>query len=184
VHSKSKKTNSNSIFVIVQEIYTYWTKSSRGGTNASARNKTPRAHRIPIELLPKNTHALAHHHIAYSEISLFREPTEQIKINPVSYPTYGCTTVEYHHSKGVWANYSYSSNKGGAPYRQHIQQRLYAPINQWVQVCENGRFSPAWDGDWWYQKVVINAGAFENITSDIFTTTAPLQTFEALADLW
>jgi hypothetical protein len=41
-----------------------------------------------------------------------------------------------------------------------------------------------WSGDWSYQKIVVNAGLFNNTTARYFLNTSPIEVFSAMADLW
>jgi hypothetical protein len=189
--------------LVVQEIYTSWTKASRGGAQAAERNRTPEAMRLPLELAQADPIRVFYHQVRFLERTGFQQPHERVAVDTFVYPEYGCTTVE-HSTDAVWLTYAYSTARGGAPNRepspwmqcahsiaqgsepepQLRQRRLRAPLGHWVQVRENGRFAPAWDGDWWYQKVVVNAGLFESLSEGLFTAISPLEQYSAMADLW
>jgi hypothetical protein len=169
--------------LIVQTIRSTWTKVSRGVPGAIARNTVPECLPISLPKMDLKDLQVLYHEVAFDEATGFQSPMESIYINPTIYPQYGCTTVE-RIEREVHITYRYNSGIGGVPYRSVKRHTIRAGVGNWLQMCENGRFSPAWEGDWWYQKIVVNAGLFNNVVAGHFLNTSPIQVFSAMADLW
>jgi hypothetical protein len=168
--------------LIVQIIRSYWTKASRGAPGSIARNTVPECLPIPLQQVNAQGIRVLYHEIVFKEATGFQTPDERISIDPAIYPRHGCTTVE-RIAKTVCANYKYH-HCGGAPDRSSLKRVVKADVGNWIQIRENGRFSPTWEGDWWYQKIVVNAGLFDNIVAEQFINTSPIEVFSAMADLW
>ncbi|WP_310426293.1 hypothetical protein [Chamaesiphon sp. VAR_48_metabat_135_sub] len=170
--------------LIVQTIHSYWTKASRGAPGAIARNSVPECFSIPLKQVNIQGIRVLYHQIVFKEATNFKVPEEQISIDPTIHPPHSCIKVE-RIAKTIFATYKYHSG-GGAPNRSTLKGIVKADVGNWVQIRENGRFSAAWAGDWWYQKIVVNAGIFDNmnIDSEHFLHTSPVEVFSAMADLW
>jgi hypothetical protein len=169
--------------LIVQAIHSYWTKASRGAPGSIARNTVPEYLPIPLEKVNIQNIRVLYHQIFFREETGFQEPEERILIDPVINPQHSCIKVEQI-SKKVYATYTYNTI-GGAPNRRStLKGTVKADTGNWVQIRENGRFSSAWEGDWLYQKIVVNAGLFDNVVEEQFINTLPIEVFSAMADLW
>jgi hypothetical protein len=168
--------------LLVQHISTSWSKASRGGPRAGVRNAVPVA--LPFsKLVPSETRSVLHE-VQFNERTEFT-PHEEVIIDGGILPRGKalCITAG-RDADGAWALYDYSTECGGAPDRSGVRKRLTAPLDRWIRIVANGRFAPAWDGDWWYEKHVVNVGLFSSLAPYCFTATEPADVFEALAALW
>lgn len=168
--------------LIVQTIRSSWTKASRGAPGAIARNTVPEYLPISSPNIDPIDLQVLYHEIAFEEATGFQSPKERIYINPTIYPPSGCITVE-RIGREAHVTYKYSG-VGGAPYRSVKRHTIRAGVGDWLQMRENGRFLILWSGDWSYQKIVVNAGLFNNISARYFLNTSPIEVFSAMADLW
>jgi hypothetical protein len=169
--------------LIVQQIVTTWTKEARGGENAVKRNRVPEAAKLPVERLDAAGLILLQQNLFFGSGD-FVKPREKIVINSTLRPlSVGCVTV-YDAKDGVAAVFRYDSKCGGAPERGWARKTLRAAENEWAQIVYNGRFAPGWEGDWWYEKKVVNVGLFDHLTSGVFTRSAPTYRFEAMGELF
>ncbi len=169
--------------LIVQAIHSYWTKASRGAPGSIARNTVPECLPIPLEKVNIQNIRVLYHQIFFREETGFQEPEETILVDLAIHPRYGCIQVEQT-AKTVCATYKYNNMAGGAPNRSTLKGIARADLGNWVQIRENGRFSPAWAGDWQYRKIVVNAGLFNNLAAEQFFNSSPIEVFSAMADLW
>jgi hypothetical protein len=167
--------------LIVQTIRSTWTKISRGAPGAISRNTVPECLPISLPNMDLKDLRVLYHEIAFEEKTGFQLPKEYIFINPGIVPQQGCITVERIANK-VNVTYKYHRSLGGAPNRGVERRTIRADIGYWIQMRENGRF--AWQGDWSYQKIVVNAGLFDNLVAGHFIDTSPVEVFSAMADLW
>src|SRR2546429_7563422 len=62
--------------IILQNISTIWTKASRGGSNASARNHPPEALELPELALLGPADGFLLHTVVYTEEDHFQHPIE------------------------------------------------------------------------------------------------------------
>jgi hypothetical protein len=168
--------------LVVQQIYTYWTKHSRGNPAASQRNAVPEvlpldSTRIQVGKLQTN---VVYHLVSFREQNSFQPNPEYILQD---YPTlrYGCVAADIKNDE-VIVVFRYNGTYGGAPTRDSKPQTFIVALNKWMQIIENGRFSD--ESSWSYQKVVTNVGMFTTVTDDLFTHNAPYASFQNLEELW
>ena len=165
--------------IVIQNICTSWTKASRGGTNASARNRTPEALELPpfSTSLPQQIFLL--HTVIYSECCHFQQPIQQLEHKELTDPFwYDCfkfslvadilhITTEWERSKGV-------------PRRPAFLRQGFSLHNpQWGRVIYNLRIS--WETYREYQKQVINIGFFAPSSPRMFLETEPAHTYKDMA---
>jgi hypothetical protein len=170
--------------VVAQHIRTKWTKASCGGEDAVRRNGVPEAANVPVQRIPKGNLILVHHVLQYREADGFRQPKEEIRVNPaLQMLALGCVTV-YHTTDEVIATFRYNYDSGCKPNRGWARKTLRLTLNEWGQIVYNGRFVPGWDGDQWYRKTVVNVGMVERLTPGLFTREEPTCRFSAMAELF
>jgi hypothetical protein len=58
--------------------------------------------------------------------------------------------------------------KCGAPVRSWRPKRIRLGLGEWAQVTYNGRFTDWDDGNWWYERHVVNVGLFDAMTGEEF----------------
>ena len=168
--------------IVVQEICTSWTKASRGGENAAARNAVPKVVTLPVQQITEDNIVLIHHRLAYEEENGF-SPREKIHINPTMRPfAVGGVTIGYSEDE---ANAVFRYDRGcGAPDRSWARKTIHMPVGTWGQIAYNGRFNAGWDGPWYYEKTVINVGIFQRLVPGVFTKQVPASRFSAMGELF
>lgn len=168
--------------VVIQNICTSWTKASRGGVNAAARNRTPEV----LELLPLapsySQNILLLHTVVYSEYHHFQNPRQRLEQKEFTDPFWhdcfklslvGNTlhvTTEWERSKGVPRRLTF------------LRQGFSLQDPQWGRITYNLRIS--WGEYWEYQKQVINLGFFSSSSRRMFLETEPAHTYRDMATLW
>ncbi|MCW3094964.1 MAG: hypothetical protein JWL77_582 [Chthonomonadaceae bacterium] len=168
--------------LVVQQVHTYWTKAARGGENAVRRNAVPESAKLPVQRVDRKGLIVMHHRLTYG--GDFSQPYEKIHINPTLRPlTIGCVTI-HSTDEGAIATFRYDRGCAGAPDRGWARKTMLLTANEWGQFAYNGRFVPAYDGNWWYEKMVVNVGLFEQLTSGLFTREEPTYRFTAMGDLF
>ncbi|MBA2284505.1 MAG: hypothetical protein H0W02_03380 [Ktedonobacteraceae bacterium] len=168
--------------VIIQSIQTIWTKASRGGDRASARNRTPEACKLPAQVCSFPDTVFLLHQVVYSEHDLFQHPVEKLELEARTEPfRYDCLklllaentlriTVEWERSEG-------------APRRVVFPRKeIFLQEQQWARVTYNLRTS--WESGWIYKKRVHNIGFFAHISPGIFLEGEPVHTYRDMAHLW
>jgi hypothetical protein len=169
--------------VIVQQIEVEWSKASRGGQGAVWRNAVREVAKVPLNRIVASDLVLVQQKLWFFERNKFALPKETIILNPTVKPlVIGCVSVDYS-DDAVVAGFAFNSACGGAPNRSGIRQTLVLTLNEWGQIVYNGRFAPAYDGDWWYEKMVVNVGIFDPPSNSVFTRSQPNQTCSAMAHL-
>lgn len=99
--------------IVIQSICTIWTKASRGGASALARNRTPDAVKLPSSVLQCSDDVFLLHEVIYTENNHFRQPLErQVQQRQTNPCRYNClqflsgenalsVTLEWERSEGV-----------------------------------------------------------------------------------
>ncbi|HZT41228.1 MAG TPA: hypothetical protein VFA07_03520 [Chthonomonadaceae bacterium] len=170
--------------VIIQQIHTLWTKKSRGGPGAVQRNAVPEVAKVPLQQVQVSEVSLLLHRLTYRESKGFSCPYECQEENPSVRPILvGCVTID-HGEDIIVASFRYTMECGGAPYRGGKQKTLQIGTNEWGQIVYNGRFAPEWEGDWWYEKMVVNVGLFEPPSNSVFTRSKPTYRYAAIGHLY
>jgi hypothetical protein len=168
--------------VIVQHIHTHWTKASRGGENARIRNGVPEAAKVPVQRIAAGNLNLIYHVLQYWEADGYRQPREEIRINPTVRPlAIGCVTID-HTTEEVIATFRYDQGCAGAPDRGWARKTLHLAVGEWGQIVYNGRFTG--EDYWWYENTVVNVGLVERLTPGLFTRQEPNCRFSAMAELY
>src|SRR5579871_5977918 len=169
--------------VVVQQIRTRWTKTSRGGQNAQRRNAVPEIARVPVERINRGNHTGVRHRLWYDERDQFAHPNEEVCVDPTMNPlVIGCVTID-HHDEQVTATFHYDRRCGGAPDRGWASKTLCLAVNEWGQMAYNGRFNGGWESPWYYEKMVVNVGLFERLTPGVFTQQEPVCRYAAIGYL-
>jgi hypothetical protein len=158
--------------ILIQEIRGIWSKASRGGAAAALRTSVPEA-------------ALFHQLLVYGEANDFTEPlnAEIVELESDSISV-GCVKISAPSEQLVVA-YEYDYGCGGLPPRLrrpgiNLREELIVGRESWVRVKYNGRFS---GDEWWYEKVVVNVGLFQNPDAGLFGSTKPAGEISQMAAL-
>lgn len=164
-------------FAVVQKLMTRWTKAFRGNEGAAKRNSTPSELRVPLTAHPQEGKLLLHS-ASYWQRPGFDAPEENFEILEPKRPfRMGCVVVEFVPS-GLHTTYRYDPRDVGAPYRTDFPREFDLKLGEWLQIIYNGRFSE--EGSWYYQKVVMNVGLFEQLDTEVFLHSQPKKTFSDL----
>ena len=167
--------------IVIQSICTSWTKASRGGANATARNRTPDALELPAFVPSSSQKSVLLHTVIYSEQHHFQQPIQRLEQNELTDPFWHeCfklslvekmlrVTPEWERSKGVPRRLAF------------LRQGFSLHDPQWGRVIYNQRIS--WDDYWEYQKQVINLGFFSPSFRTMFLETEPTHTYRDMAKL-
>ncbi|MBD3674153.1 MAG: hypothetical protein HUJ26_11580 [Planctomycetaceae bacterium] len=160
--------------IIVQKIKTEWTKASRGGSGASARNATPDAMRLPVIAAPHP--GFLFHDIRFLESENFQSvpSTRESDAKPLIRiePLWVRVTKETVAARFVW-----SWHHCGAPKRKsHDLFRL--SIGEWGRFTCNGRFGAesSTGREWVYHKTVFNIGFILEPDENLFLDKKPVTT--------
>ena len=167
--------------ICIQEFYTSWTKRSRGGSGAVARNNVPEALPLPEVAQVSDSPTVLKHLLVYKEQDNFFERARDSFEIGKSIP---------HRLQGICIAYangelrvSWNQWGVGAPKRPAIPQPvLVLQRDQWGRVLFNGRQN--WEGPWWYERWVYNIGLFTRPNRDVFVATEPAKIFSMMASLW
>jgi hypothetical protein len=157
--------------VLIQSICTIWTKASRGGASATARNGTPDALPLPPLVFPVPVDALLLHEVTYTERDHFQHPVEKLEPCEQTDPFwYDClqlslknqaltVTLEWERSEGV-------------PRRPAFPRIAWSlQPGQWGRVIYNLRH--AGEDHWIYKKYAISIGLLHSYSPRIFLETGP-----------
>jgi hypothetical protein len=144
--------------IVIQNICTSWTKASRGGTNASARDHTPEALELPplTTSFPKDVFLL--HTVIYSEQYHFQQPLQQLQQIALTDPFwYDCFKLSYVEDT-LHIITEWERSKGMPRRPAFLRQGFSLHKPEWGRIIYNLRIS--WEYYWKYQKQVINIGFF------------------------
>ena len=168
--------------IVIQSICTSWTKASRGGDNASARNRTPEALELPSLVVPSSENIFLLHEVMYSEHHHFQQSIQRFEqreqINPFRYNCLKLVFIENAlHVKMEW------ERSQGAPRRvSFLKEGFSLHKAQWGRVTYNVRFSSG--GCWQYRKYVINIVYVSTLSTMLFLETEPAHNYVNMANLW
>lgn len=171
--------------ILIQEIRSIWSKASRGGPAAALRNAVPEAAPFPLVRAGSKTGPILHQSLLYGELNGFAEPISsqvvELRSDRISI---GCVKIEVSSEQLVVA-YEYDYRCGGAPPRHsrpgvNLKEEVVAGHESWVRVKYNGRFSGE---DWWYEKVVLNVGLFQEYEPGVFYSSKPSHEISQMAEL-
>lgn len=173
--------SSSRSLVVIQSICTMWTKASRGGSNASTRNRTPEALELPALALPF-LHDVLVHEVAYSEYDHFQPPREKWKQQEQTDPFwYECLNLSLH-GPFLKVTVEWERSKGVPRRRTFPRKGFSLQDRQWGQIAYNLRISS--EGGWVYHKQVLNIGLFPLLSRRVFLETEPAHTYADMAQLW
>lgn len=179
---------------LVQVIRLCWTKASRGGKGARARNAVPAAFEVPAAEFAGAEDMFCVDALHWGDGNAFAASfsTRRHQIPLAEGFTFGCVAVTAN-AEGLQVCYRYDPANGGAPdrrafapvgHRESVTRTLLVRDGEWVRVCYNGRFSN-FDADWWYQQVTVNVAWFAGEPDGrVFLDRKPAQELISLADLW
>ena len=170
--------------VYIQAICTYWDKSSRGGTDASPRNRVPEAVSLPPSpSAPKPGDYVLHRSVFTANTGFIAPTSSSLGITPYRPPNTGGVTLSLEDDALVVA-YQWDRSQG-APERcfARVDAFCLSP-EQWGRVRYNGRLTDFDNGTWWYEKWVYNVGLFSAPPPSVFVATEPLKVFTQMAHLW
>lgn len=168
--------------LIIQHIFIWWSKASRGGELAEKRNKIPRV--LPLPTPPPTYDRGKHyivHKIAFAEHNQFLAPWHETVKAPrieTSFTAMNCRVETNGDSPIVKFQW-----RDGAPTRVHAAA-LPIPQQEWVQVEYNARYSSRDSGMWSYQHEIFNVALGHPENLDIFVTSKPSTIHQDLAYLW
>ena len=184
--SKRTKIEPLQPIICIQEIRTTWTKQSRGGSGAVARNRVPEELPLPEVLTIKDCPTVLYHKQWYKEqediFSLCKTDFEVSKT--LSFNLNGISIART--DDGLRTYWEYHRDMGAPPRSSKSQAALVLEANQWGRVLYNGRHSPDHydNSDWWYDRWVFNVGIFWKPTVDVFIASPPVKIFSQIAQLW
>jgi hypothetical protein len=167
--------------IIIQNICTSWTKASRGGINASARNRTPEAWKLPALPIPSSENALFLHEIVYGEQDLFQHPIERLKQREITNPfRHDCFKFSF---QGNTLRITFEWERSyGVPKRLNFPRtEFFLQEHQWMRIIYNLRTS--YDYGWGYKKQIYNISFFSLASPNIFTEEVPAHTYIDMAQL-
>lgn len=172
---------SSSSLVVLQNICTIWTKASRGGASAAARNGTPDALILPdlTFLVPEVTFLL--HEVVYTERNSFQSPREKLEPCERTNPFwYNCLQLEVHNDTlSVMLEWERSE---GVPRRPTFPRIVWSfQQGQWGRITYNLR--KAEQDHWVYKKYVISVGLLHSYSPSIFLEGKPTSTYSDMAQL-
>lgn len=171
--------------VIVQSICTTWTKASRGGENASIRNRTPEAVKLPA--LPPSVRAgdLFIHEVTYGESNHFQHPLlAKLEQQELAEPfRYNCLKLSV--TENILNVVLEWERSEGHPRRVALTRKVFQLSNQqWGRIRYNLRTMFGWQGIWMYKKYVLNIGFFSPSSAEVFLETEPAHIYSDMAHLW
>lgn len=161
----------------IQRIVTNWTRDSRGGKKASARNETPEA--LPLPITSEVGHDVLLHDVRYREGQDFKYSSTCVESDFESLirmePLYIYTSADSVKLRFVWTRV-----ECGAPERECFNL-FELGSGQWGRFICNGRFGD--DCMWHYHKTVFNIALTKKINDIVFISTPPSKYSESIFHL-
>jgi hypothetical protein len=168
--------------VVIQSICTDWTKASRGGIDASARNRTPEAFALPARAFSFSENTYLLHEIFYGERDHFQHPTEKLqqreRTDPFGHDCFNLSLHEY----TLHVTFEWERSQGVPRRRDFLRTEFCLQDQQWMRIIYNLRI--AQDYGWIYQKHVFNIGFLLPSSPKTFLEEAPTHTYTDMAQLW
>jgi hypothetical protein len=171
----------SSSLIVLQRISTIWTKVSRGGAGATARNATPEVLELPpLAGVPAEGFIL--HDIAYREDDDFQSPSEQFEQHEQTDPI-RLDCLEFAVDDHALVVTLVWEQGRGAPRRPPFPRTVlsFRP-GQWGRISYN--FRCAGERDWIYEKCVMSIGLFPAYSSRLFLEKEPAYIYRDMAPLW
>jgi hypothetical protein len=171
----------SSCLIVLQRIGTIWTKASRGGAAATARNATPEVMELP-PLASAPAAGFMLHDIAYREADNFQSPSEKFEQSSQSDPfQHDC--LELAMSDRALAVTLAWEQARGAPRRPAFPRTVWSfPPGQWGRITYN--FRRPGEHDWIYEKCVMSIGLFPAYSCRLFLEKEPAYIYRDMAPLW
>lgn len=175
--------------IAIQTIKTTWTKASRGGKLAERRNRVPNT--LPLTI-PEDFPSIIWHSVQFSERNEFATPCVNERRTHEAEELFRYAKVEILlQEKAAVLTFIYQS--GGAPVRAFYSKQgvpvapahsITIPPRRWAAVEHNGRYAERFDGNWWYEHIVVNVALLPIPATNIFTSSPPIERYCQLAHLW
>lgn len=184
--------------LVLQEITTTWTKTSRGSPAAALRNAVPKAAPLPFPVPPVPVGGYLLQLVLYGESNAFQSPLVKVDLVRPSLKELSDARARVDIGPGVrWhmPNIRVAQSdrgvrvelwwKHGAPRRQYPNYPNFAlEPDQWGRVEYNLRTGWWNEGEWYYRHTVLNIGYLSPLAIARFTDTAPDHRIVSMADLW
>ena len=178
--------------VVIQILYTCWSKELRGGAAVAKRSHLPEAVILPLPQSP-----ITEPSFVAQTVKQFlnwtpvygRLPAEGIQVRSMEEPFQCDSIMAYANENLVHVDYAWKFDSG-MPRRHSHPDILTLEKGQWGRVHYNQRQSayhtPAgWNtAMWWYENWVFNIGYFAVIEPRVFLDTQPNQRYTNMSRLW
>ena len=168
--------------IVLQSVCTIWTKASRGGASALARNRTPDAVELPSSVFQCSDDVFFLHEVAYTENNHFQQPLErQVQQKQTNPCWYNC--LQFSPSENALSVTLAWERSEGVPRRSPFPRTAWSfQKDQWGRIIYNLR--NLGEDRWIYKKYVISLGFFHSFSLRIFLEAKPAHTYRDLAQLW
>ena len=168
--------------VLLQSICTIWTKASRGGASATARNGTPDALESPALAFPLTEGRFLLHEVVYTERDHFQHPMEKLEPREQTDPFwYDCLQLSLNNQiLTVMLEWERSE---GVP-RRPLFPRIVWSFQQGQWGCITYNLRHAGEDHWIYKKYVISIGLLHSSSPRIFLEVEPTHSYRDIAQLW
>ncbi len=168
--------------IAIQSICTIWTKASRGGISAMARNRTPEAFELPSFAPQYPNDVFLLHEVVYTENNRFEHPLEkQVQRKRTDPCWYNC--LRFSPSKNALSVTLEWERSEGVPRRPILPRTAWSlQRDQWGRIIYNLRNTE--EDHWIYKKYVISIGFFHSYSPRIFLEAEPAHTYRDMAQLW
>jgi len=167
--------------VVIQSICTIWTKASRGGSGAQARNRTPEVFELPSLAFSYSDHVFLLHRVIYTERDCFQQPMEKLEQQKQTrFFWHDCLALETRDNALCMA-FEWERSEG-VPRRSNFPRMEWLlQEDQWGRVIYNLR-TPRED-DWIYKKRILSFGLFHSYSPQLFLNAEPAHTYRDMARL-
>lgn len=168
----------------VQIINTRWTKLSRGGELAGARNRVPLV--LPVQSTELKCGVLSVQIFGFGERDFerpFWNKQQQLDLEPGLHFEHGAFSLDWD-GQNATTNWQWSWWGVGAPEPEMFDRnlgRFRVPPDEWVRLRWQGRFSDMDGGRWWYERTVVNVARCDEKLEVV--STEPSRLFEWLPHL-
>lgn len=166
--------------VVIQSICTIWTKVSRGGERASARNRTSEVWKVPVGACAFPDKVFLLHEVVYSERDHFQHPVEKLEARTAPF-NYDCLKLLLDEN-ALRVSVEWEGSEGAPRRVAFPRKEIFLQERQWACVTYNLRTS--WEGGWIYKKRVHNIGCFSHVSPEVFLEAGPAHTYRDMAQLW
>ena len=178
--------------IVVQVLFTCWSKELRGGAAVAKRSHLPEAALLSLPQQP-----ITQPSFVVQTVREFlnwapvyeRLPEECTQVYSIVEP-FHCDSISAYVSENLLHVDFERNSKSGMPRRHPHPDVLTLEKGQWGSVHYNQRQSayhtPAgWDtAMWWYENWVFNIGYFATVEPRVFLDTQPHQRYTNMSKLW